>query len=366
MNSSVATVTTTKAPVQQTLAFVRYHLRCGVDHMFLYFDDPQDASIPALRGEAFVTCIPCDRAHWRRHAVEPGSTVQARQMANATDAFRRARESGFEWLVHIDADELLYADDSFPELFARTPPRAEVLVFPTKEALPQRFEYDRPFSEISLFKHDPTGHLLRGDLFMGLFDRKWRGLTVRAWRYKKRVVKRTGCDHPSFLDSFLLGHTHGKAATRTSSRVEKIGNHRPQGGPDRSLPTHFLRRGAVLHYDCMGFEPWCAKWASRLDGLTRFDIQRFRPDRRRVLKMFEAARQTGRAAVRALYNRMYVLSTSEKIVLRTAGFVQRIRLPETVFAPLHPYSDGVTTAHVPDRSSRQRRGGRAATNSALG
>lgn len=350
MDNSVATVTTIKAPVWQTRAFMRYHLRIGIDHMFLYFDDPQDPSIPMARTTESVTCVPCDQARWSGHHMGEESPVQAKQRANATDAFECARESGFEWLVHIDGDELLHPGGSLSDLFMRSPSGADVLVFPTKEALPQRLAYDHPFRDISFFKYDPVGHILRGDLRSSYFDRKWRGLTARVWRHKKRFLKRMGYNHPGALDSFLLGHTNGKAATRTSSPVERIGNHRPRARSGHALSTYALQRGAVLHFDCMGYEPWRRKWASRLDGSAHFNTDRFRPDRRTMLDMFRSARQTGREEdLRALYERMYVLSASEQMVLRSLGFVERIRLPETLFAPIHSGSSG---ARSPERQEQ--------------
>lgn len=333
MSGSVATVTTIKAPVQQTLAFVGYHLCCGIDHMFLYFDDPQDASIPYLTRKNRVTCIPCDEPHWRIRGITPEAAIEVKQETNATEAFRLARQAGFEWLVHVDSDELLYAERSLPDLFSCVPPQTEVLVFPTCEAVPQRLQYDRPFRDISLFKYNPAAHFLQGNVFKGYVDRRMRGPIARIWRYKRRLVKWLGCDHPTFMNSFLLGHTNGKAATRTSSPVREIGIHRPQEVRGQALCIYTVRRGAVLHFDCMGYEQWRDKWTSRLNGSAHFDTSRFRSDRLRLLRMFESALQTGSDAVlRDLYRRMYVLSPRQKAVLRSLGFVRRIRLDEEHFA----------------------------------
>jgi hypothetical protein len=251
-------------------------------------------------------------------------------MTNATEAFRRARKSGFEWLVHIDSDELLYAEKPLPCLFADAP-EVDVLVFPTKEAVPQQFEYNHPFRQISLFKYNPLGYLLQENSHGGYFDREWRKFAVRVWQYKNRLVKKIGYDHPTFLDSLLLGHTNGKAATRTSSPVVKIGNHRPQAMTNHTLNVHSLRQGGLLHFDCMGYEQWCKKWIARLDGTANFDTDRFRPDRKQVLKMFGSARVGGEKDIRSLYERMYFLSPSEKIVLKSLGFIERICLSERFF-----------------------------------
>jgi hypothetical protein len=167
MVPSVATVTTINARVAQTRVFVGYHLRAGIDHMFLYFDDPRDPAIPHLRTDDRVTCVRCDEGHWLGRGVAPDAPIQTKQMSNATAAFRRARKAGIEWLVHLDGDELLHAPASLKALFEASPAQAEVVVFPTKEAVPQRRQYERPFRDITLFKYNPSRHLLRGDGLRG-------------------------------------------------------------------------------------------------------------------------------------------------------------------------------------------------------
>jgi len=71
MAPSVATATTINAPVAQTRAFVGYHLRAGIDHMFLYFDDPRDPAISRLQTEDRVTCVRCDEEHWKSRGIAP-------------------------------------------------------------------------------------------------------------------------------------------------------------------------------------------------------------------------------------------------------------------------------------------------------
>ena len=40
--------------------FVNYHLNIGVDHIYLFFDDPTDAAADALARRARVTAVRCD------------------------------------------------------------------------------------------------------------------------------------------------------------------------------------------------------------------------------------------------------------------------------------------------------------------
>ena len=328
MSPSIATVTTLKAPLGQTLAFVRYHLRKGVRHMYLFFDDPTDDAIPHLADEQRVSCVRCDVTHWSAFDVSPKAPVQTKQMTNATRAFKRARERGIEWLAHIDSDELLYTPASLQQLFASVPPRANVALFPVKEAVPQQWTFERPFQDIQLFKYDPT-HLLREDnLPRSFLHRLEQKLRRRSWHVRKRIARKLGCHHPTFIGSFLLGHTNGKAATRTSSRVSKIGNHAPvmEAAPRK---VYAFDRGAVLHFDCMGYERWKSKWTRRIDGSAHFETDRFRPDRKRIMERFASALQSGSEdKLRELYQRMYFLSLRERTVLQGLGMIERIILAE--------------------------------------
>jgi hypothetical protein len=332
MTSSVATATTIRAPVNQTLAFVGYHLQAGVDHMFLYFDDPRDPSTPRLRDVSRVTCVSCSESHWKERGISPSAPVQTKQMSNATEAFHRAREAGYEWLVHLDSDELLHATIPLRQLAAHSPAQADALVFPTKEAVPQQLHYERPFRDIELFKYDPSHHLLQGNVLGSDLQHRARGLLARTWRYRRQFVERIGYAYPSVLDSFLLGHTNGKAATRTSVPIQKIGNHRPKMDGERQLRVYTLQRGAVLHFDCMGYDRWRQKWKRRVEGAAHFNTERFRPDRKRVRQMFETAAQAGEEALRTLYRRMYVLAPTQRILLRSLGLVERIALSDECVA----------------------------------
>jgi len=332
MQTSVATATTIKAPIGQTLNFVRYHLRSGIDHMFLYFDDPEDPSISRLQSEGRVTCIPCDEAHWESQGVAPDASVQARQMRNATRAFQRARAAGFEWLVHVDADELLYAKNALLELFTESPAEADILVFPTKEAVPQDVHYEHPFQEISLFKYDPSSHLIQGSIFKSNVQRRVRRVSSVTWQYRRRLLRKMGFDHPTLLQSFLLGHTNGKAATRTSVPASNIGNHRPQVDMKRPLRVYTLSRGAVLHFDCMGYDHWREKWKSRIEGVANFDTGRFREDRKRLLTMFRTAAQTkNEKQLQNLYTQLYFIPLHERAVMGVLGMIEKIHLSKDLF-----------------------------------
>lgn len=331
MSSDIATVTTLKAPLAQTLEFVAYHLHRGVDHMYLFFDDPRDPAFDQLRGEKQLTCVPCDRAHWEALGVPAEAAVQARQQANATAAFNMVSAVNVEWLVHIDVDELLHARGSLSRVFASAPPAADVILFPVKEALPQDWTYERPLREIDLFKYDPVQPWQVNSVERSPLRASWHRLQSH-WLYRRRrMARRLACLHPSLLAGYYLGYPFGKAATRTSAPVDAVGNHLPALETGRPLRIHARHGGTVLHFDCMGYAHWKTKWSRRINDPSLFDLDRLRDDRKRILDLFRDATERGEAALRDLYARLYHLPLRERLVLRGLGLVQRIKLNPSWF-----------------------------------
>jgi hypothetical protein len=115
-----AIVTTLKLPEgksQPLDSFLRYHLRVGFDHVFLFFDDATDSSaeVAAVFPPEKVTVIRRDASHKEREkqcklyadlADCLESEVQARQQLNCEIAMEMANDMGLTWLVHIDMDEV--------------------------------------------------------------------------------------------------------------------------------------------------------------------------------------------------------------------------------------------------------------------
>src|ERR1044071_3813734 len=134
MFQKAAIVTTLRNAGPSLDSFIRYHLSLGFERMFLFFDDPNDPDIAiARRYPRRVTVIPHDenlRRSWRQtrqfslfthfsHFID--REVMARQMLNTEVAIGLAMKEGFDWLLHIDCDELFYspgqtASEHFSEL----------------------------------------------------------------------------------------------------------------------------------------------------------------------------------------------------------------------------------------------------------
>jgi hypothetical protein len=104
--ASIAIATTVLHPGPSITKWLDYHLRIGIKHFLVYMDDPSEKSIfEELCGDRPVTLLPGAQ---NSPSMTPESRTILRQMANLRHAITYLRDEGYEWLLHIDIDELLY------------------------------------------------------------------------------------------------------------------------------------------------------------------------------------------------------------------------------------------------------------------
>ena len=115
--SSWGLVATVKAPEEELLAFVAYHLSLGANRLWLYFDDPEDPAFDRISKLPQVTATRCTNWYWawRGGRREP---LYLRQISNALHAQSKCR---LDWLGHIDVDEYLYASRPVADILAEMP-----------------------------------------------------------------------------------------------------------------------------------------------------------------------------------------------------------------------------------------------------
>jgi hypothetical protein len=292
------TVTTLRASLNQTLQFVRYHLSAGAEQVILYFDNPTDPAIDVLSGADRVTVIPCDERHWETAGLSGDCSLEDRQVYNATQGFRQARSRGYDWVVHIDSDELLYAEEGLRKALTSVAASQRVVRFQTLEAVPSRHDHVCPFEEINMFRVN------------------------KGQRYK-RLANRLGCQGAFYHGEYFRGHTAGKAATRTSADVSVLHIHEPimdDGTRSAFIP---VENGYVLHYDCCGVKAFRSKWSRRFDGTET--VARLRENRKRQGKAVERHVHDDKRLTR-LFEELYFLSSYEQLVLRLLGLVRRVRV----------------------------------------
>ena len=275
--TSLCVVTTLQAPLHETLMFVNYHLNIGVGHMYLFFDDPTDAAADALARASRVTTVRCDPEYWRRSGV-PARTINERQRLNARAGLEMARGAGFEWLVHMDSDELLYSARPLDHLLAGVPEQVQVLKFPTLEGVADRFDYHRPFEETSLFKVHPAR--LGGALRVAPEERARLSRDAAVFGRNLRWARLLGCASVP-AEGYLRGHVEGKSAVRTGADLQGLGCHEPIPTTKGTVLASVAERAWLLHFDCRGFASWKDKWRKlncpgvELSAHRRRNVERF-------------------------------------------------------------------------------------------
>lgn len=250
-NGGPVIVTTLRAAGSLLDDFIAYHRAVGFGRLYLVFDDPADPDRLRVEGQPGVEAIAGDaawRARWRDSPLyaELGASVDqevmARQLLNASLVADMARRDGFDWLLHIDIDELFHppGGDARALFHALRDQPVDVVGFPNMEAVPENEILDRPFADVTLFKV-PVEELRR---------------LVSTDPLLAETLRRSH----RFGAAFFNLYSNGKSAVRLADpRLQPFGVH------DFDRPDGRVRRGrvgdaVVLHHACCGLESFRAKY----------------------------------------------------------------------------------------------------------
>ncbi len=196
-----------------------YHQYMGIDKVFLYLDKPTDNTAEKVKDLSFVQVSDsvgvevCDRNLDDWGPIGKKVTEQhkvhhcARQMSNMVDAYDQASEEGFQWLLSLDADELICPQGETSErgslqtVLSRQDESVDAVRFLPAELVQQRETYETTvFREGTLFKR---AHSSDGRRLPTLVE------------IQKRLVANPNTDTTLRLPVFY-GHTTGKSAVRVN------------------------------------------------------------------------------------------------------------------------------------------------------
>jgi hypothetical protein len=243
--ASWSLVATVKAPEAKVLAFVAHHLSLGVDHIWIYFDDPDDPTAAALTGHSRITVTLCTADYWAATGKRRPDAHQNRQARNAKDAYRHCTSA---WLGHIDVDEFILPDRSIADILETVPPD-DILV---------RME---PFEAM----HDAT---LADDIYTA---RVFRGAIRHAfWKLRYKALG----PYRNLVRDGMLSHTVGKVFFRTGIRHLAPRLHGVVIKQVRLVSPEFNPELRLLHFHAQDREAWLAAIPFRI---TRGAYQ-FRPE----------------------------------------------------------------------------------------
>jgi len=305
VNETVCTATTLLNPLEMTMKFVNYHLNTGIDHMFLFFSDPNDPALDALSHYSRTTCIRCDSKYWADHDLTANSDLGERQKCNATVGYDLARRSDLTWMIYIDHDELIFSREPIHAHLARVSQLTTAVRVQVFEAVPETTQCNSVFEDVNLFKVMLTG---------------WR-------KYYARLAG----GGAFFKGEYFRGHSLGKSALRTNADFSGAWAHGPIVDKRKLVPASILTDVKLLHFDSCTFEGWKTKWARVIESGV---IPRaLRKNRIRQFERFAALYKEGDLSkLEDLYKRLYLLSDRDKKTLCKMGALEQIHLDRILFS----------------------------------
>ncbi len=296
---TICTITTSKAPLQQTISHVNYHLSIGVDKVLMYFDDENDPALEILQHHDQVICTRCNDNYWKSVLGIKSPTIHQKLEANANSGLNQARALGIDWVIHIDVDELVYPSQPLKKVLSES--GCDVLRFEGLEGVPERETYTNVFVEQTLFRTPPVART-------------------------RKLATVLGCKKSFYYGTYFRGHLTSKSAVRTTAEVQEMGCHVPKKASEKVL-TKYTSDVKLLHFDCCGFNSWRDKWIRRFndpksvwDKRREHRVQQFRD----FLNAYESEDSNG--SMLTLYKRLYYIPAYEIFVLRLLHLLIRIRV----------------------------------------
>ena len=291
-------VATIKAPAREILDFAAHHLDLGAHRLFIYLDAPNPEAQAALKAHPKIRVFSCDDGHWRRLGVKRPAKHQARQTANATDAYHRKGHE-VDWLIHIDVDEFLWPDGPMTERLVSLPQTVNCARIRPAEAL--------------------AGD---GTLFKGF---------IPSGPSRDAIVARLYPRFGPHVKGGFLSHLAGKLFVRTGLEPLVVKIHNVFQG-DRMNPGETELPGTLLlHRHAKNWEDWIAAFRYRLaHGSYRAELAPARPRDKGGLTLHEVLREIetseGEAGLRAFYDEMCADTPALRRALEADGLLHRCDL----------------------------------------
>lgn len=298
----IAIVSTVRAPLKQLEMFVNYHLNIGVDQIILFFDDPDDKGFDIFSNYKHVRCIKCDSKYWfiKNKGKRPEG-IFTRQVKNVNHAVKHYLKRGYEWVIHIDSDELLRPIKPIRNVLENMG-NYDAIRFRIFEAVSENLSYETIY--------EPT-------LFRVMPDKKQRA-----------SAKKLGCKAAFFEGRYFRADIASKMAIRINPEIKlyKVHNAIKHKGELSVLNTNEIQ---LLHFDCVDFASWSEKWNRRLDGSA--PTPNLQNSRKAQLDMYIDAKNKGENSLTDLFRQLHMIPKSEQGHLFSLEMLERIQLNPELF-----------------------------------
>ncbi|WVZ09035.1 hypothetical protein V8G54_022381 [Vigna mungo] len=168
LSPKICVTTSTSAGLEQTLPWIFYHKVIGVSSFLLFVEGK--AALPNVT--RVLESIPGVKVVFRTRELEEQQAKSriwnetwlasffykpcnyelfVKQSLNMEMAIVMARDSGMDWIIHLDTDELMHPagtpEYSLRQLLADVPGNVDMVIFPNYESSVERDDIREPFSE---------------------------------------------------------------------------------------------------------------------------------------------------------------------------------------------------------------------------
>ncbi len=319
-NLTWAIATTLKCTVKQTVAFVNYYLNLGANHIFLFFDDPEDPAVEIVEKNSKVTATRCTPEYFRKYINGyfeqfDYQYVIYRQGLNATNALNWAREMDISWIAHVDVDELIYPGTRDIKLMLRRSP-VEILRMTILEAVPEELEYENFFHEIRFYKSPAAFHK--------------SGLRYPVNSILLRLAVLLGVKSPFTLnDRYFRAHYKSKCFVRTDLDIINMRIHTP-AVRKKHLIEFRSRRIFLLHFDSCGFQLWFDRYKFKIANGDRPGAKKnLQKITKYIMELME--REASEEEFKEAYKKTHYINEKDIRILRMLGLIRKIQLPSSQF-----------------------------------
>lgn len=285
-----ATVTTLKEPPERVKAFVAQHLYLGASEIWLYFDDPDDPSIPLVEKLPQVRVVRCTPEHKAIYGNKAG-THEGRQKANANHAYRLTKAN---WMIHLDADEMVDADRPIGSLLAAA--AEDVLRL-------------APYEAMHFGKSAVNGR--PAYYFRGALPDNERGIAAAERAYGRFA---------GTLAGGMLSHVAGKYFVRTGLPDALLSIHAPYMGEKRAKAAQ-AEGARLLHFHGHDYDEWRAHLDRRLTGgayIAKFQKDKAGPDNL-FHTLVTLQKRRGEAGLRKFWSTVCQFGPEKRILAKHAA-----------------------------------------------
>lgn len=266
---------------------IEYHLAAGCSRIYVFWDNTTDnapdlvAAYPqVLARNSYRPEELADAPPWLTKILTWWETeLDVRKIANTYYAALDAARHGIEWLVSIDADELILMnrdeqalENHIPKRLEQIPENIDQLLLPNLESVPTSAVSENPFLDcVYFFNRFPQTEaawrysraallrVARSPELIAWYD--WLFYQIRFAGALHRMM-RDPATHQRIPGSYFLGYSSHKSFIRTSHAASfEFATH--SWLPRLSRPRN-LRTGNVLHFDMLDADYFAAKFRQRL------------------------------------------------------------------------------------------------------